>query len=116
MSTRREFLKSSSGMATGLAVGPLARAEAAPAVSLPQVRFGDAEISRLIIGQNPFFGGAHFNHILSELMSDWYTPERQCQVLLQCQQNGINAYQCSNNRDCPAAHGDVSAPKVERCT
>jgi hypothetical protein len=96
MSTRRDFLKSSTGLAAGLAAGPSAGAPAAPVASLPKVRFGDVEISRLIIGQNPFFGGAHFNHILSGLMSDWYTPERQCQVLLQCQQNGINAYQCSN--------------------
>jgi hypothetical protein len=29
-------------------------------------------------------------------MSDWYTPERVCQTLLECQQNGINAYQCNN--------------------
>ena len=96
MSSRRHFLKSSAGLAATLAVRPLAGAPLSPEASLPTVRFGDVEISRLIIGQNPFFGGAHFNTLLSQLMSDWYTPERQCQVLLQCQQNGINAYQCSN--------------------
>ena len=96
MSSRRTFLKSSAGLAATLAVGPLAGGEVPPAASLPKVPFGGVEISRLIIGQNPFFGGAHFNHILSELMSDWYTPERVCQTLLECQQNGINAYQCNN--------------------
>jgi hypothetical protein len=28
-------------------------------------------------------------------MTDWNTPDRICQTLLQCQQNGINAFQCS---------------------
>ena len=30
-------------------------------------------------------------------MADWNTPERVCQTLLQCQQNGINAYQYSHH-------------------
>ena len=96
MSSRRNFLKSSAGLAATWAAGPLAGAQAPPAASLPKVRFGNVEISRLIIGQNPFGGGSHFNPLLDHLMADWNTPERVSQTLLQCQQNGINAYQCSN--------------------
>jgi hypothetical protein len=94
MSSRRNFLKSSVGLAATLTVGPLAGGQAPPAASLPKVRFGDVEISRLVIGANPFNGGSHFNHLLDQLMADWNTPERVCQTLLQCQQNGINAFQC----------------------
>ena len=96
MNSRRNFLKSSAGLAATLAAGPLAGAQAPPAASLPKVRFGDVEISRLIIGQNPFGGGSHFSPLLDHLMADWNTPERVSQTLLQCQHNGINAYQCSN--------------------
>src|SRR5208283_4100105 len=96
MNSRRSFLKTSAGLAASLAVSPLAKGVTEPAATLPKVKFGDMEISRLIIGQNTFFGGAHFNQVLSACMSDWYNTERQCQVLLQCQQNGINTYQCNN--------------------
>ncbi len=94
MNSRRNFLKSSAGLAVTLAAGPLAGAQAPPA-SLPKARFGDAEITRLIIGQNQFLGFSHFNTLLDKLMVDWNTPERICQTLLQCQQNGINTFQGS---------------------
>jgi hypothetical protein len=93
MSSRRNFLKSSAGLAATMAVGPLAGAQTPPAGSLPKVRFGDVEISRMIMGSNQFYGYSHFNGLLDKLMRDWNTPERICQTLLQCQQNGINAYQ-----------------------
>jgi hypothetical protein len=95
MNTRRDFLKS--GLAATLAAGPLASAPTPPAASLPKVRFGDVEISRLVMGSNQFYGYSHFNHLLDRLMVDWNTPERVCQTLLQCQQNGINTYQYSHH-------------------
>ncbi len=96
MNSRRSFLKSTAGLAATLAAGPLAGGQTPPAASLPKVRFGDAEISRLVIGANPFNGGSHFNHLLDQLMGEWNTPERVCQTLFQCRQQGITAYQCSN--------------------
>jgi hypothetical protein len=93
MSSRRNFLKSSAGLAATLAVGPLSGSQSAPAGSLPKVRFGEVEISRMVMGSNQFYGYSHFNGLLDKLMVDWNTPERICQTLLQCQQNGINAYQ-----------------------
>jgi len=100
MNSRRNFLKSSAGLAATLAVAPLAAEQAAPALSLPKVRFGDAEISRMIMGTNQFYGFSHFNGLLDRLMVDWNTPDRICQTLLQCQQNGINAFQYAH-RDAP---------------
>jgi hypothetical protein len=93
MSSRRNFLKSSAGLAATMAVSPLAGAQTPPTGSLPKVRFGDVEISRLLMGSNQFYGYSHFNGLLDKLMRDWNTPERICQTLLQCQQNGINGYQ-----------------------
>jgi hypothetical protein len=49
------------------------------------------------MGCNQFYGFSHFNRLLDKLMVDWNTPERICQTLLQCQQNGINAYQYTHS-------------------
>ncbi|MGD0226025.1 MAG: aldo/keto reductase [Terriglobia bacterium] len=100
MSSRRTFLKSSAGLAASLAVRPLAGTQTGPVASLPTVRFGDAEISRMVMGCNQFYGYSHFNGLLDQLMRDWNTPDRICETLLQCQQNGINAYQYAH-RDKP---------------
>ena len=97
MSSRRNFLKSSAGLATTLAVGPLAGGQEPAAATLPKVRFGKYELSRLLMGQNQFYGYSHFNTLLSQLMVDWNTPERICQTLLKCQQNGINGFNLSRN-------------------
>jgi hypothetical protein len=97
MSSRRNFLKTSAGLAASLAAGPLAAAQMTPAASLPKVRFGDVEISRMVMGSNQFYGFSHFNPLLDKLMVDWNTSDRICQTLFQCQQNGINAYQYAHH-------------------
>ena len=56
------------------------------------MRFGGAEISRLIVGCNPFYGFSHFNNTLSQVMKEYYSAERVCDVLHQCARFGINAY------------------------
>jgi hypothetical protein len=99
MNSRRDFLKSSAGLAATLAVGPLTGGQTSPAASLPKVRFGDMEISRLVMGSNQFYGFSHFNRLLDKLMVDWNTPERVCQTLLACQQNGINTYQYAHHEN-----------------
>jgi hypothetical protein len=99
MSSRRNFLKTSAGLAATLAVGPLAKGQAAPAASLPKVRFGGVEISRMVMGSNQFYGFSHFNPLLDRLMVDWNTSDRICQTLFQCQQNGINAYQYAHHEN-----------------
>ncbi|MGB2819512.1 MAG: twin-arginine translocation signal domain-containing protein, partial [Phycisphaerae bacterium] len=61
--TRREFLKDTALI--GAAVGALRAADAAaaaePAGKLPKIRIGKLEVSRLILGSNPFFGFSHGN-------------------------------------------------------
>ncbi len=89
-SPRRQFLKSAAGLA-----GLGAVAAPAPAATLPTVRLGKYDVTRLIIGSNPFYGFSHFNRLYDRVMTDWHTSERVCQVLRQCEQNGINTWQLS---------------------
>jgi len=98
--SRRGFLQSA--LAIGAAGTVYAADRQAPpprpasALQVPRMRFGPAEISRLIVGCNPFYGYAHYNSILSAVMREYYTPERVCDVLHQCARFGINAYNYVN--------------------
>ena len=56
------------------------------------MKFGNVEISRLVIGVNQFVGAAHFNSIFGTIMREYYTPDRVREVMHQCNQFGINAY------------------------
>lgn len=97
MKTRRTFLKTSAGLAATFATVQLGSAQESGGASLPKVRFGKHEISRLIVGCNQFYGYSHFNRLLDELMREWNTPDRVCQTLHQCEQNGISGYQYSHH-------------------
>ena len=103
-STRRQFLRSGSALAGGLACG------AAPGfgqaqrgqnqiasipdseIRIPKVKFGKAEISRLILGVNPFYGFSHYNSNFSLAMRDWYTQAKVLEVLQRSEALGINAF------------------------
>ena len=61
-------------------------------LQVPTMPFGGVSISRLIVGCNPFYGFSHFNDTLSQVMREYYTAERVCDVLHQCARFGINAY------------------------
>ena len=119
--TRREFLQTTAGLAAGMmgmtaagetpASQPLpAKAASAsgiamssemPCVQVPQMKFGGAEIGRLVLGCNPMNGGAHFNATYSGLMRDWFTRERAVQMMHYATQHGINALNYSNKGSCP---------------
>ncbi len=85
--SRRAFLQSVA--ATGLAA-PLAAAE-----PLPKVKVGKYEVTRLVIGSNPFYGYSHFNRLFDRHMTEWYTQERVLEVLRRCEASGINTWQLS---------------------
>ncbi len=72
----------------------------ASALQVPKMRFGGVDISRLVVGCNPFYGYAHYNAILAAVMREYYTPERVCDVLHQCSRFGINAC-CYVDRERP---------------
>ena len=96
---RREFLHQATAIAAGVAAlnpttwaaGPIAVAPP----SLPTIRLGQHEVTRLIIGGNPIYGYSHFNRQFDHHMTDWHTPERVLDLLQRCEQAGINTFQNS---------------------
>ena len=93
--TRRTFLQSAA-VAAGIANS--GRIEAAPAekppaatVQVPKMKFFHLEISRMVLGVNPFYGFSHFNHIYDTMMAQWYTQDRVMEVMHRAEAFGINA-------------------------
>lgn len=126
--TRRTFLQSAiltaglSGAAPAAAVAqpaaqppPVAADPPTPAQQLQvsRVNFFGVEISRMVLGMNPLYGYGHYNNTLGAIMREYYTPERVCEVMHQCNRFGINAY----NFDVPRAKGDLEPFRAEgaRC-
>jgi hypothetical protein len=83
---------------------------AGPKISLPQVKLGAHQVSRLIIGGNPFYGYSHFNRLFSQHMSEWATPERICQILKHGEHCGINTWQFSHT---PRTMSDLARHRAE---
>jgi hypothetical protein len=86
---RRTFLKAAAGLAALKSAVPAP----APAPTLPTVKLGKHDVTRLIVGSNPFYGFSHFNRIYDQVMAEWYTEERVLEVLKRCEANGINTWQ-----------------------
>lgn len=97
LSTRRSVLKSAAGLAGGWALTRrnLVSMPAPPGPRLPTVMLGNYEVTRLIVGSNPFNGYCYALPSLSEHMKEWSTPENVCGVLQRSQENGINTWQFS---------------------
>jgi hypothetical protein len=105
--TRRNFLQSGAALAAGLTggayaveaqtTGPARGPAGAPLkpaseIQVPKMKFFHAEISRVVLGVNPFYGFSHYNNNFGNAMREWYTPDRVCAVLHQCTRFGINAF------------------------
>jgi len=92
--TRREFLKDTAAVTSAIAALRAAEGLAADSTpgELPKIKLGELEVSRLILGSNPFFGFDHGNPQASaDEMRKWYTPERIMGVLDQAADQGITA-------------------------
>lgn len=106
MSTsRRNFLQSGAALAglaagasaveaqaTGQAGGPTKPLKPASEIQVPKMKFFHAEISRVVLGVNPFYGYSHYNNNFGNAMKEWYTPDRVVAVMHQCCRYGINAF------------------------
>ena len=66
---------------------------------MPTVRLGSHTISRLIVGGNPFKGYSHFSEQLDRQMREYYTQDRMVEVLLRCQEHGLNTMQSRGDQE-----------------
>lgn len=80
-------------MITPIAASKVAAAERQR--TLPTIKLGKHDVTRLIIGGNPIYGHSHFNRILSQYMVAWHTPERVVSLLNHAEAHGINTWQNS---------------------
>jgi len=69
--------------------GPLTPASE---IQVPKMKFGGVEISRMVLGVNPFYGFAHYNNTYGTVMKEWYTQDKVCDVMHQANRFGINAF------------------------
>jgi hypothetical protein len=93
---RREFLKTGAVLAAGGAAAVRKPLSGAPprtraAAGLPTVRLGTLEVSRLILGSNPFWGYSHKSAQLDEEMRRHHTDERIAQILDEAASCGVTA-------------------------
>ena len=90
MNTRRQFIRISTAIAA-------AGAPLAAAATLPAAQLGKYEITRLIIGSNPFYGYSHTSRVLDQHMREWFTSDNVCAALQEAERNGINTFQTNGN-------------------
>ena len=60
---------------------------------LPCMKIGDKEISRLIVGSNPFTGKSHMDAAVDADMKAHFSEDRVFALLRRCEEVGINAVQ-----------------------
>lgn len=116
--TRREFVQSSVALAMGVMGGAAGRAASAAGlqnitapsevaaettaeVQVPKMKFGSAQIGRMVLGCNPMNGFSHFNGQYSNLMREWFTQDRTMALMHRAASFGINAFQYTNSGRCP---------------
>ena len=66
--------------------------------SLPTVKLGGYDISRLVIGGNPFSGHSHISPEMDAAMEDYFTAQRIKETLFRCLEYGINTCQLRADR------------------
>ena len=60
---------------------------------LPVIKLGGAEVTRLIVGGNPFSGNSHVSEEMDSEMMDYFSTENIKKTLKDCAANGINTMQ-----------------------
>ena len=58
---------------------------------LPAIKLGPNQITRLIVGGNPFSGNSHWSNERDWEMRDFFTHEQILQTLFHCEECGLNA-------------------------
>jgi hypothetical protein len=101
--SRRNVLQSAAGLT-------MMSENAQGAVALPTVKLGNHDVTRLIIGSNPFNGYSYSLPSLDLHMKEWSTPDNICKVLRSAEANGINTHQFSYH---PRAMSDLKKHRDE---
>ncbi len=65
---------------------------------LPTVRLGGVDVSRLIIGGNPFSGNSHCSPQQDTEMMDYFTTDRIKATLFECERQGLTTMQSRGDR------------------
>ncbi len=60
---------------------------------LPTMKIGDVEVTRLIVGSNPFTGKSHLDAVTDAEMKGYFTEEQAFAMMRRCEEAGINAVQ-----------------------
>ena len=92
---RRDFTGTTlAALGTTLLPGSASSGQPAQA-TLPTVRWGKHEISRVLVGHNPLKGQSHFSAELNREMRQWFAedPSRGLALLRRCEQCGVNTCQ-----------------------
>jgi len=61
-------------------------------MGFPKTNIGGIELSRLLIGSNPFGGFSHFSKARDVWLRSYFTVERICEVLEACSARGLNGF------------------------
>jgi len=96
---RREFIKTSGLVgAAALTAGAVRPVQAAAVAgdgrlieNMPKVKLGALDVSRFILGSNPFWGYSHKNSELDKEMREHHTDERIAQILDEAASCGVTA-------------------------
>lgn len=65
---------------------------------LPTIKLGPHEITRLIIGGNPFSGGSHTSQEMDTAFMDYYTNDNIKAALFEAERQGLNCMQTRADR------------------
>ena len=65
---------------------------------LPTIKIGDTDVTRLIVGGNPFSGNSHVSAALDNEMMDYFTTETIKKTLRDCLAHGVNTMQLRADR------------------
>jgi len=60
---------------------------------LPTMKIRDLEVTRLVVGSNPFTGKSHLNETVDADMRTYFTEEQAFAMLRRCEEAGINSVQ-----------------------
>jgi hypothetical protein len=94
--SRRRFLYDTAALAAAavaVKAADVTAAEAKPA-DMPKIKLGKLEVSRLILGSNPFWGFAHQPGDVGKQMSAYFTDEKIMEVLDEAAELGVTTVAC----------------------